>query len=43
MLQPGDQAPDFSVVDDRGNNVSLSDFDGKSIVLWFYPIADTPG
>ena len=43
MLQPGDNAPDFSVRDHNGNTVSLSDFAGKHVVLWFYPKADTPG
>ncbi len=43
MLQPGDNAPDFSVLDHNGNTVSLGDFAGKHVVLWFYPKADTPG
>jgi peroxiredoxin Q/BCP len=43
MLQPGDPAPAFSAVDHDGNHVSLSDFVGKTVVLWFYPRADTPG
>jgi len=43
MLQEGAQAPDFSVNDHNGNRVSLQDFKGKKLVLWFYPKADTPG
>ena len=43
MLQPGDKAPDFSVSDHGGNQVRLSDFTGKTVILWFYPKADTPG
>jgi peroxiredoxin Q/BCP len=43
MLQVGDQAPDFNVVDHNGNQVSLSGLRGKKVVLWFYPKADTPG
>ena len=43
MLQPGAEAPDFSVNDHNGNKINLKDFLGKKIVLWFYPKADTPG
>ena len=43
MLSVGDSAPDFEVRDHRGNTVRLSDQKGKTIVLWFYPKADTPG
>ena len=43
MLEVGTQAPDFSVKDHNGNAVSLSDFGGKKVILWFYPKADTPG
>jgi thioredoxin-dependent peroxiredoxin len=43
MLQVGQDAPDFDVVDQNGNRVKLSDFRGKKVVLWFYPKADTPG
>lgn len=43
MLKIGVQAPDFSVYDHNGNKISLKDFRGKKIVLWFYPKADTPG
>ena len=43
MHDVGTQAPDFSVQDHHGNTVSLKDFAGKKVVLWFYPKADTPG
>lgn len=43
MLKTGTQAPDFSVKDHNGNTVTLKDFQGKKVVLWFYPKADTPG
>jgi len=43
MLQPGTDAPEFSVRDHNGNTVSLKDSKGKKVVLWFYPKADTPG
>jgi len=43
MLEQGTKAPSFSVKDHNGNTVSLADFAGKKIVLWFYPKADTPG
>ena len=39
----GAQAPDFRVLDDEGKEVSLSDFTGKHVVLYFYPKDDTPG
>lgn len=43
MLKPGDTAPDFTVRDHTGRTHSLSDYRGKTVVLWFYPKADTPG
>ena len=43
MLNIGDQAPDFSLLDQDGNQVSLGDFRGKKVLLWFYPKASTPG
>jgi len=43
MLEIGTAAPHFTANDDQGNPVSLSDFAGKRLVLWFYPKADTPG
>lgn len=42
-LAPGDQAPEFTLTDDAGNEVSLSDFRGKTVVLYAYPAAMTPG
>ncbi len=43
MLKPGDQAPDFSAVDYEGRAIRLADLRGKTVVMWFYPKADTPG
>jgi peroxiredoxin Q/BCP len=40
---PGDKAPDFTLPDQHGNPVTLSDLRGKDVVLYFYPKADTPG
>ena len=42
-LQPGDQAPDFTLPDQNGDPVTLSTLRGKTVVLYFYPKADTPG
>lgn len=42
-LQEGAKAPDFKGVDQNGNKISLSDFKGKKVVLYFYPKDDTPG
>jgi peroxiredoxin Q/BCP len=41
--QVGDKVEDFTLPDQDGNPVSLSDFKGKTVVLFFYPKADTPG
>ena len=41
-LQAGDKAPAFSGLDQNGNKVSLSDFKGQKVVLYFYPADDTP-
>ena len=41
--KPGDQAPDFSGLTTDGTRVSLEDFRGKKLVLYFYPRDDTPG
>jgi peroxiredoxin Q/BCP len=43
VLKPGDDAPDFSLPDSDGNIVTLSDFQGKRVVLYFYPRDNTPG
>ncbi|PSO53910.1 MAG: peroxiredoxin [Cyanobacteria bacterium QH_8_48_120] len=42
-LTVGTKAPSFSTKDDEGKTVSLSDFAGKTVVLYFYPKDDTPG
>jgi peroxiredoxin Q/BCP len=38
-----DKAPDFTLPDENGKDVSLKDFRGKTLVLFFFPKADTPG
>jgi peroxiredoxin Q/BCP len=43
MLKVGDAAPDFEVPDHTGARRRLLDYRGRSVVLWFYPMADTPG
>ena len=43
MLETGMKAPDFSLLDKAGNTVRLSDFQGKKVVLYFYPKDNTPG
>lgn len=43
MLKVGEQAPDFVSMTDAGTEVSLKDFRGKKVVLFFYPRDDTPG
>ena len=42
-LKIGDPAPDFSLPADNGQTVSLKDFRGKKVILYFYPKDDTPG
>ncbi|OBX24005.1 MULTISPECIES: thioredoxin-dependent thiol peroxidase [Bizionia] len=42
-LKPGDKAPNFTAKDQDGNSISLSDYKGKKLVLFFYPKASTPG
>ena len=42
-LKAGDVAPDFSVASNGGGKVSLADFKGKPVILYFYPKDDTPG
>lgn len=42
-LQIGDQAPNFSALDQDGNSHELSDFSGKKLIVFFYPKASTPG
>ena len=41
-LKEGDKAPDFNIKDQTGKNVSLKDFKGKKLILYFYPKDDTP-
>ena len=43
MLKKGTKAPGFTLEDQDGNFVSLSDFTGQKVLLWFYPKASTPG
>jgi peroxiredoxin Q/BCP len=43
MLNVGDEAPDFEVLDNTGRTQRLSDYREKTVVLWFYPKAGTPG
>lgn len=42
-LEIGDTAPTFTLSDDEGNSVSLSDYAGKRVLVYFYPRANTPG
>ena len=42
-LNPGDPAPDFTLPDQSGEPVTLSSLQGRNVVLYFYPKADTPG
>ena len=43
MLEIGQKAPDFSLPDTKGNTVSLADYRGQKVVLYFYPRDNTPG
>jgi thioredoxin-dependent peroxiredoxin len=43
MLQKGEKAPEFSANDQNDNTISLSQFKGRKVVLYFYPKDDTPG
>lgn len=43
MLEIGSQAPDFTLPDQNGEPISLSDFRGQTVVLYFYPKDSTPG
>jgi len=43
MLKEGSKAPSFELMSDEGKKVSLKDFAGKKVVLYFYPKDDTPG
>lgn len=43
MLKVGDKAPDFVSVDEKGEEIKLSDYSGKKLILYFYPKDSTPG
>ena len=43
LLEVGARAPAFEALDHLGRRVRSSDFEGRTLVLWFYPKADTPG
>ena len=43
MLEAGMKAPQFTLTDGKGNTVSLADYLGKKVVLYFYPKDNTPG
>jgi peroxiredoxin Q/BCP len=43
MIETGEKAPAFTLPDQDGTDVSLADFAGQTVVLYFYPKADTPG
>src|SRR3954462_15367556 len=43
MIEAGEQAPEFTLPDQDGNPVALNDYRGQTVVLYFYPKADTPG
>jgi thioredoxin-dependent peroxiredoxin len=43
LLQPGAKAPDFTTTDQGGKKITLKDYRGKKVVLYFYPKDDTPG
>jgi len=43
LLQPGAKAPDFNTTDQSGKKITLKDYRGKKVVLYFYPKDDTPG
>lgn len=43
MLEVGAAAPDFTLPDQDGNELSLADLKGSKLVLWFFPKANTPG
>ncbi len=43
MIEQGKPAPDFTLTSDRGEAISLSDYRGQKVIVYFYPKADTPG
>ncbi len=42
-MQVNDKAPEFTLPDENGKSVSLKDYRGRNVVLYFFPKADTPG
>ncbi len=42
-INPGQTAPDFKLTDQNGNDISLKDFRGRKVLIYFYPRANTPG
>jgi peroxiredoxin Q/BCP len=42
-MEVNDKAPDFTLPDENGHNVSLQDFRGGNVILFFFPKANTPG
>ena len=43
MIAVGEQAPSFRMVNQDGETISLKDYAGKFVLMWWYPKADTPG
>ncbi len=43
LLNEGDTAPDFEIPNQNGTATTLAQFQGRNVVLWWYPKADTPG
>ena len=43
MLNIGDKAPEFTLLNQDEESVSLSDYKGKQVIIWFFPKASTPG
>ena len=43
MLKVGLKAPDFTLISDEGKEISLKDFEGRRVLLFFFPKANTPG
>ncbi|MFR1169749.1 MAG: peroxiredoxin, partial [Coprobacillus cateniformis] len=43
MLEVGIKAPDFTLLNQNGDNISLSDYRGQKVILYFYPKDNTPG
>ena len=42
-LSPGDKAPEFTLQDQKGSQINISDFKGQKVLIYFYPKANTPG